>query len=126
MDGSTPAATLTFDVTEADTAAAVGSGDLPVLGTPRLLAWAEAATCAALSGKLDGDSTSVGSRVTLEHRAASPVGERVDVTATLVHRDGRLVRFEVAAVDSHDVLVGHGEITRIVVHRDRFLARVRR
>jgi predicted thioesterase len=37
-----------------------------------------------------------------------------------------LVRFEVAAVDSHDVLVGHGEITRIVVQRDRFLARVRR
>ena len=39
-------ATLRFTVTDADTAAAVGSGSLPVLGTPRLLAWCEAATCA--------------------------------------------------------------------------------
>ncbi|CAA9325020.1 MAG: hypothetical protein AVDCRST_MAG34-296 [uncultured Nocardioidaceae bacterium] len=126
MDTSTPAVTLTFEVTAADTAAAVGSGDLPVLSTPGLLAWAEAATCAALAGTIGAGQTSVGSRVTLEHRAASLVGERVDVTATLIHRDGRLCRFEVAAVNSTEVVVGHGEITRIVVERDGFMARVRR
>jgi predicted thioesterase len=118
-------ATLTFEVGDGDTAAAVGSGDLPVLGTPRLLAWAEAATCAALAPSLPEGRTSVGTRVVLEHRAASPVGASVRVTATVAHRDGRLVRFEVVAVDGDDQVVGHGEVTRVVVDADRFLARVR-
>jgi fluoroacetyl-CoA thioesterase len=119
-------ATLTFTVTDGDTAAALGSGDLPVLGTPRLLAWSEAATCAAIVEELGGEQTSVGTRVSLEHRAASSVGELVRVTATLTHRDGRLLRFEVVAVDSAEQVVGHGEVTRVVVDRDRFLSRLRR
>jgi fluoroacetyl-CoA thioesterase len=118
--------TTVHTVGEDDTAAVLGSGDLPVLGTPRLLAWAEAATCAALADELDAASTSVGTRVWLEHRAASAVGERVSVTATLTHRDGRLVRFEVVAVDARDTVVGHGEVTRVVVDRDRFLGRLAR
>jgi fluoroacetyl-CoA thioesterase len=118
-------ATLQFEVAEADTAAAVGSGDLPVLGTPRLLAWCEAATCAAVADSLDAASTSVGTRVAIEHLAASPVGERVEVTASIAHVDGRLVRFSVAASHFGDgKVVGTGEVTRVVVDRDRFLARV--
>src|SRR5215217_4788667 len=68
-------ATRELVVSEADTAIAVGSGSLPVLGTPVLLAWCEAATCAALD--LPGGQTSVGTRVALEHLAASPVGASV-------------------------------------------------
>lgn len=121
-------ARLTFTVTDADTAAAVGSGDLDVLGTPRLLAWCEAATCAALADHLDPASTSVGTRVALEHRAASPVGAAVEVHASLVHVDGRLARFSVAAEhrvgDGAPVLIGTGEVTRVVVDRERFLARL--
>jgi fluoroacetyl-CoA thioesterase len=116
--------TLTFEVGEGDTAAAVGSGDLPVLGTPRLLAWAEAATCAALAPSLEDGRTSVGTRVTLDHRAASAVGATVSVTATVTHRDGRLVRFEVVAVDGNEQVVGHGEVTRVVVDAERFMSRV--
>ncbi|HEX6246849.1 MAG TPA: hotdog domain-containing protein, partial [Nocardioidaceae bacterium] len=89
-------ATLQFNVTDADTAAALGSGDLAVLATPRLLAWCEAATCAALADSLEPSSTSVGSRVTLEHLVPSPVGERVEVQASVGYVDGRLVRFTVA------------------------------
>lgn len=122
----TAASTLTFTVTADDTAAAVGSGDLPVLGTPRLLAWAEAATCAAVAGELAEAETSVGTRVSLEHLAASAVGEEVRVTATVAHRDGRLLRFEVVAVDSRETVVGHGEVTRVVVDRERFLGRLAR
>jgi predicted thioesterase len=125
-DGMPAAATLSFTVTEEDTAAAVGSGDLAVLGTPRLLAWAEAATRAAVAEELDGSSTSVGTRVTFEHRAASAVGEEVRVTASVVHRDGRLLRFEVVAVDSSDNVVGYGEVTRVIVDRRRFMDRLRR
>ena len=119
-------ATLSFTVAEPDTAASVGSGDLPVLGTPRLLAWAEAATCAAVSEELSEEQTSVGTRVALEHLAASAVGEEVRVTATVTHRDGRLLRFEVVAIDSREQMVGHGEVTRVVVDRTRFMARLER
>lgn len=118
-------ATLEFTVTEQDTALAVGSGDLPVLGTPRLLAWCEAATCAAVAESLDQTRTSVGTRVTVEHLSPSPVGADVTVTATVVYSDGRLLRFQVVAQHVGDERpIGHGEITRVVVDRDRFLARV--
>ena len=120
-------ATLQFTVSEDDTAAALRSGDLPVLGTPRLLAWAESATCAAIAADLDAASSSVGSRVQLEHVAASPVGATVTVSATTSYVDGRLVRFEVVAeqeVDGASKLVGHGEVTRVVVDRERFLGRL--
>ena len=119
-------ATLSFTVADADTAAAVGSGDLPVLGTPRLLAWAEAATCAAVAEELTEAQTSVGTRVSIEHRAASAVGEPVRVTASITHRDGRLLRFEVVAVDSREQTVGYGEVTRVVVERERFMARLQK
>ncbi|HET6627929.1 MAG TPA: hotdog domain-containing protein [Nocardioidaceae bacterium] len=118
-------ATLGFTVTDQDTAAAVGSGDLAVLATPRLLAWAEAATCAAVAGSLAEGQSSVGSRISLEHLAGSPVGARVSLTATVVYVDGRLLRFEVVA--SHapaGKVIAHGEVTRVVVDRGRFLARL--
>src|SRR6266540_1328930 len=115
-------ATLTVTVGEEDTALAIGSGDVPVLATPRLVAVAEAATVAALVGELDQGQTSVGTRVQLEHLIASPIGEQVSVRAELVHVDGRLLRFVVAAESADGRLVGHGELTRVVVDRERFLA----
>lgn len=118
-------ATLTFTVTDDDTAIAVGSGSLPVLGTPRLLAWCEAATCAALESTLPEGGTSVGTRVTLEHLAASPVGAVLEVTASTAYVDGRLHRFTVSARHAHDGrVVGAGEVTRVVVDAERFMSRV--
>ena len=95
-----------------------------MLGTPRLLAWCEAATCAAAQHRLSSSRTTVGTRVSLEHRAASAVGSVVQVTADLVHTDGRLLRFSVAASSADGRLVATGEITRVVVDVDRFLARL--
>lgn len=120
-------AALTFTVTAEDTALALGSGSLPVLGTPRLLAWCEAATCAAIEPELPAGGTSVGTRVTLEHLAASPVGSEVAVTASPAYVDGRLHRFAVAARHTADgKLVGSGEVTRVVVDAERFLSRLDR
>ena len=120
------AATLTFTVTDADTAQAVGSGSLPVLGTPRLLAWCEAATCAAVEPALASGETSVGTRVSLEHLSASAVGQVVEVTASSSYVDGRLHRFTVAArhVGGNGKVVGTGEVTRVVVDSERFLSRL--
>ena len=118
-------ATLTFTVTEADTAIAIGSGSLPVLGTPRLLAWCEAATCAAIEAELPEGGTSVGTRVSLEHLAASAVGAELEVAASTAYVDGRLHRFTVSARHLHDGrVVGAGEVTRVVVDAERFMSRV--
>lgn len=124
MSADPDRATLAFDVTAADTARALGSGDVEVLATPRLLAWCEAATCAALTGTVGEGRTSVGTRVALDHLLATPVGGRVEVTAEVVARDGRLVRLRVAATDRAGRLVGTGEVTRVVVDAARFAARV--
>ena len=116
-------ATREFVVSEADTAQAVGSGSLPVLGTPVLLAWCEAVTCEVLG--LSDPQTSVGTRVALEHLAASPLGAAVAVTATVTYVDGRLVRFDVSARDAgSQKLLGSGEVTRVVVDAERFLSRL--
>ena len=121
-------ATLRFTVTDDDTAAALGSGSLPVLATPRLLAWLEAATCAALEPTLPDGSTSVGTRVVVEHLGASAVGQEVEVSASSAYVDGRLHRFAVAArhVDrgAAGKVVGSGEVTRVVVDAERFLGRL--
>jgi fluoroacetyl-CoA thioesterase len=110
-------------VSPEDTARALGSGDLDVLGTPRLLAWCEAATVAAVTGALAAGQTTVGTRAELVHQRPTVVGGTVEVRADLVHVDGRLLRFDVAA-ECDGTLVGHGTVTRVVVDADRFLARL--
>lgn len=107
-----------------DTAKALGSGDLPVLGTPRLVAWCEAASCAAIAGQLDEDATSVGTRIQVDHTTASAVGDTITATATVTHVDGRLLKFEVVALDGAEQVVAHGEIRRVVVRRGRFMDRI--
>jgi len=119
-------ATVRATVTEADTAAAMGSGDVPVLATPRLLALAEAAAVAAVAPQLADGLTSVGTKVSLEHRRASPLGAEIVVEAELTEVDGsRLVFGFIARVDGteEDVVLGAGTVERVVLDRERFLAR---
>jgi fluoroacetyl-CoA thioesterase len=116
-------ASIERTVADADTAAAVGSGSLPVLGTPVLLAWCEAATCAAVEPCLAPGQTTVGTRVSVEHLAPSTVGAVLRISAGTSHVDGRLVRFSVAARQDGK-LVGSGEVTRVLVDAERFMARI--
>jgi predicted thioesterase len=121
-------AAVSYDVTDADTAMALGSGDVPVLATPRVIAWLEAATVACLAASLEPAATSVGTRVEVEHVAASPVGATVVARASVSYVDGRLVRFEVAAEPqvgaAPAVVVATGRLTRVIVDRARFLSRL--
>ncbi|TYC01439.1 thioesterase [Micromonospora sp. WP24] len=118
-------ARVELTVTDADTAQAVGSGDVPVLGTPRVLALAEAATVAATARSLPAGMTTVGIRVELDHRAATPVGGRVQAQARLAEVDGRRLLFEVRVTDGEEV-VADGRVERMLVDRRRFVERVTR
>jgi predicted thioesterase len=116
---------MRYEVTEADTAVRVGSGDVPVLATPRLIAWLEAATMRAARPLVGPGLTTVGTAVRVRHLRATPVGGVVDVSAqSPADTSGRRLTFTVRAVDGTGALVATGEIDRAVVDRERFVAAV--
>jgi fluoroacetyl-CoA thioesterase len=116
------AARVELTVAEADTAAALGSGDVPVLATPRVLALAEAATVAATAAALPAGSTTVGTRVELDHLAATAVGRTVVAEAILSDVDGRRLGFTVSVRDGDDV-AARGRVERVIVDREAFVTR---
>lgn len=113
------------DVTieESDTALAHGSGDVPVLATPRVLALAEAACVEAISGELPETETTVGSFAEIEHHGPSPVGATVHVEATLIGHHGRRLEFNII-FRMHDEVVARVQHRRVIVDRDRFLSKL--
>jgi fluoroacetyl-CoA thioesterase len=111
-------------VSAADTALGVGSGDLPVLGTPVMVALMEGAACRALEGLLPAGTTSVGTHIDVLHLAPSPIGVHVIAYATIVGTHRARVTFEVrAAHEVNGVIteIGRGTHTRVVVDRATFL-----
>lgn len=112
-------------VRASDTAAAVGSGDVPVLATPRLIAWLEAATVDAAAPYLQPGQTTVGVQIRIDHTAPSAVGTRVETTAEAdPDPAGRRISFSVNAIDDTGRSIGSGEIIRVVVDRESFIASV--
>lgn len=116
-------ASVELTVTAADTAESLGSGDVPVLATPRVVALVEAATVAAVAGHLTEGQTTVGTRVVLDHHAASLVGATVVAQARLASVDGRALGFDVTLHEGTTV-AAQGRVERVVVDRERFLAKV--
>jgi fluoroacetyl-CoA thioesterase len=119
---------MRYQVAQADTATAVGSGDVPVLATPRLIAWMEAATVQCALPFLESGQTTVGTAVRIAHRRASPVGSSLEISAEPPAggeaQDGAAARrltFAVRAIDDSGTIVAAGEIDRAIVDRDRFL-----
>jgi predicted thioesterase len=118
------AATVTLDVTEADTAIAMRTGIVPVLATPRLVALCEEAAMAAVEGSLDDGNSSVGVRVQLEHISPIPIGGRVVAEALLEKVEGRRLVFTVSARDERG-LVAAGKVTRVLVNVEHFIEKTR-
>lgn len=106
------------------TAEQLGSGDLPVLGTPALAALFEAAAVNALAGHLSAGDTTVGTRIDLSHRAPTPVGAEVYAEAALIAVEGRTLRFAATAFD-HREQIGECRHERVIVARERFLGRLK-
>lgn len=109
-------------VTDSDTALALGSGDVPVLATPRIVAVCEAAACAAVEGQLEDGTTTVGLAVDVKHLAPIAVGCTVDAEARLEAVDGRRLTFSMK-VTRGDAEIARGRHVRVVVDREQFLER---
>ncbi len=118
--GAKAAATLT--VTEEKTAKIVGSGSLNVFATPMMAALMEQAACEALAPYLEGDETTVGTELNIQHTAATPVGVTVTAEAEVTAVNGREIAFSVKAFDSVGE-IGSGTHKRFVVFAEKFQAR---
>ena len=123
MDKLTPGLTGTVEaiVTKADTAARLGSGLVPVLGTPALVGLMEGAAVQSLVGHLPPGRTSVGGRIDMRHLAPTPVGMRVRARAELSKVEGRRLVFHVEAWDEIE-RIGEATHERFIVDVERFVA----
>ena len=107
-------------VTLANTALAMGSGTLRVFATPAMIALCEGCCAESVEDLLDDGMTSVGTKVEIEHLAASPLGSSILCKSRLVAVDGRRLDFEVEVFDNVG-LIGKGEHTRFIVDAERFV-----
>lgn len=111
---------FTVKVTEDNTAAAVLSGTLRVFSTPMMIAAMEAASVDAVKDFLDAGSSSVGTKINIEHISASPVGMNITAKSTLREIDGRRLVFDVEACDDKGV-IGTGVHERVIVDTAKFM-----
>ena len=115
-------ASVSFVADDATTAIALGSGDVAVLGTPKIVALIEEASVAALNGWLADGATTVGTHIAVDHLAPTAVGSTVLATATVAAAEGGTIGFT-ATVTEADKVVARGDHTRAIVDRARFVAR---
>ena len=110
-------------VSEANTAATLGSGDMAVFATPAMVALMENAAMLAVKESLPEGSATVGTQMNTSHIKASPLGATITASAVLTAVDGRRLTFTVKAWDEKGV-IGEGEHTRFIVDRERFLSKL--
>ncbi len=107
-------------VTEQNTAAAMGSGLLPVFATPAMLALMEKAAAGSVQPLLDEGQATVGTRLEVSHLAATPVGMTVRAETELTEIDRKRLCFSVKAFAGEE-LIGEGRHERFIVNSERFL-----
>ena len=110
-------------VTDAVTAITMGSGDMPVLATPAMMALMENAAMLAVADHLPEGSTTVGGHITSSHLKPSILGDTVTATAIVTRVDGKKIEF---AIQAHcgDVLLGEGTHLRFIVDKEKFMSRL--
>lgn len=106
-------------VDEKDTAKNVGSGELLVLATPRMIALMEECAYKALTPYLELGSGSVGTMINVSHVSATPVGMKVWAEAEVTRVEGRKIEFSLKAFDECG-LIGQGSHERFIIYNDKF------
>lgn len=119
-EGLTHTSQLT--VNEAVTAIAMGSGDMPVLATPAMMALMENAAMLAVAPHLPEGCTTVGGHIASSHLRPSRIGDTVTATATVTRIDGKKIEFKVEA-HCGEVLLGEGSHLRFIVNKEKFMSR---
>ena len=111
---------MTEKVTAEKTAAAVGSGSLPVYATPAMIALMENTALSSVADKLDDGMTTVGTKLDVVHTSASPEGSTITCESELIGIDRRRLVFSVTAYDDAGE-IGKGTHERFIVDCGRFM-----
>ena len=115
--------TSTLNVSPEKTAIAVGSGDMPVLATPMMMALMENAAMKAVADELEEGQSTVGGQISSSHVKPTGLGHEVTATAELVKIEGRKLFFRISASDEEGV-IGEGEHLRFIINKDKFMSRI--
>ena len=115
--------TSELTVTEAVAAINIGSGDMPVLATPAMLALMENAAMLAVATKLPEGSTTVGGHIESSHLKPSKLGEKVSASAEVIKVEGKKIWFNIKAYSGVSLL-GEGTHLRFVVDKVAFMSRL--
>lgn len=123
MNLDTAIHTSQLTVEEQHLAMNVGSGDLPVLATPAMIAIMENAAMLAVAPKIPDGCTTVGGQMTCSHLHPTPLGGVVYATAQLVKEEGRKLTFHIIAKDANGI-IGEADHLRFIVDKERFLSKL--
>src|SRR5450830_1742752 len=115
--------TQTIQVQANQTATQYGSGLLEVFATPALIGLMENTAMKLI--ELPEGSSSVGTSINMKHLKASPIGEMIECTATIVAIDGRKYSFEIKATDSKGDLIGEATHERVIINIEKFMIKVK-
>jgi len=95
----------------------------PVLATPVMIMMMENAALNAIKPYFEPGETAVGTRVDVEHLAATPVGRQVTARAEVTAVAGRRIEFRIEAADGGET-IGTGTHARAVIDLAKFSARL--
>ena len=109
-------------VSGANTAQAACSGALPVFGTPFMCALMEEAAWKSIAPCLEEGQSTVGTRLSVSHDSATPIGMKVWAESEVAKVDGKHLVLTVAAFDERG-RIGQGIHERFIVTDERFLAK---
>ncbi len=110
-------------VNENNTAAAAGTGALPVFSTPSMISMMEEAAFLLLK-KEPILEDSVGTGLEIKHTRACLPGTKVWAEATIIEVDRRAVTFSVVAYDEKGE-IGRGIHSRFVIDAEKFLNKIK-
>ena len=109
-------------VTDELTAKRFGSGTLEVFGTPAMIALLEETCLTSIEPYLEEGQGSVGTKIDVEHLAATPLGMKVRCESELIEVDRRRLVFSVEIFDEAG-LVGRGRHERFIIQSEKFMAK---
>jgi len=97
----------------------------PVYSTPDMIRLMETAGFLALRPYCEGDEISVGTSISIQHRAASGIGAHIQAEAVLESFDSRFYTLQVVARDDVQE-IGRGTVGRAIVSVGKFVEKMKK
>lgn len=106
-----------------DSAQALGSGTLPVFGTPAMIAFMEATAQKAVP-ELKSDETTVGTYMEAHHVKAAKIGAVAVCKAVMLKQEGRKLIYDIVVTAEDGSVMGTAKHERFIVQTERFMSKL--